>query len=412
MTLLPHVHPQSVSELTGEIKELVEANLDSVCVCGEISNCRAASSGHVYLTLKDESAQLAAVIWRSTAARLPFRLQDGLQVVAIGSVEVYAARGAYQLIISRLFPQGIGALELALRQLKEKLAAEGLFDPERKRQIPRLPQRIALVTSPQGAAVKDMLQVITRRWPAANIIIVPVAVQGDSAPVEIAAAIRFVHQIPDVEVAIVGRGGGSIEDLMAFNSEVVVRAIADCGVPVISAVGHEIDVTLADLVADRRALTPSEAGELVVPHQDDVRALLETIQERLVTGLRDKSVNARLRLDALASRPVFSKPFQRIRQLIEELDDLDERLKKGMHHRIEASKQRVIALTQSLDALSPLGVLARGYSVTFRNSTSYDSNLQRGELIRNATELVPGDELLTYLEHGRVRSRVEAIECD
>lgn len=412
MTLLPHVHPQSVSELTSEIKELVEANLDSVCVCGEISNCRAASSGHVYLTLKDESAQLAAVIWRSTAARLSFRLQDGLQAVAIGSVEVYASRGSYQLIINRLFPQGVGALELALRQLKEKLAAEGLFDLERKRPIPRLPRRIALVTSPQGAAVKDMLQVITRRWPVANIIIVPVAVQGDPAPGEIAAAMRFVHQIPGVDVAIVGRGGGSIEDLMAFNSEVVARAIADCGVPVISAVGHEIDVTLADLVADRRALTPSEAGELVVPQLDDVRALLETIQERLATGLRDKSVNARLRLDVLASRPVFSKPAQRIRQLIEELDDLDERLRKGGRYRVEASRQRVAVLAQSLDALSPLGVLARGYSVTFRSAESSDSHSQRGELVRDATELAPGDGLLTYLEHGQIRSRVESIESD
>ncbi len=410
MTLLPQVHPQSVSELTREIKDLVEANLDTVCVCGEISNCKAAGSGHVYLTLKDEGAQLAAVIWRSTAARLSFRLQDGLQVVAIGSVEVYAARGTYQLIINRVFPQGVGALELALRQLKEKLAAEGLFDADRKRPLPRLPRRIALVTSPQGAAVKDMLQVITRRWPAANIVIVPVAVQGESAPGEIAAAVRFVHQIPDVDVAIVGRGGGSIEDLMAFNSEVVVRAIADCGVPVISAVGHEIDVTIADLVADRRALTPSEAGELVVPNQDDVRALLDSVRERLITGLRDKAVTARLKLDALASRPVMAKPTQRIRQLVEELDDVDARMKKSMRHRVETARQRVAALAQSLDALSPLGVLARGYSVTFRNEAAAGDVSQRGSLVRRASELAPGDGLLTYLENGRVLSRVEAVE--
>lgn len=410
MTLLPNVQPQSVSELTHEIKELVEANLDAVCVCGEISNCKAASSGHVYLTLKDEGAQLAAVIWRTTAARLSFRLQDGLQVVAIGSVEVYAARGTYQLIINRLFPQGVGALELALRQLKEKLAAEGLFDAERKRPIPRLPRRIALVTSPQGAAVKDMLQVITRRWPAANIVIVPVAVQGESAPGEIAAAVRFVHLIPDVDVAIVGRGGGSIEDLMAFNSEVVARAIADCGVPVISAVGHEIDVTIADLVADRRALTPSEAGELVVPNQDDVRELLDSLRERLVSGLREKAVTARLRLDALASRPVFAKPTQRIREWIEEVDDLDERLKKAMRRRVDSERQRVAALAQSLDALSPLGVLARGYSVTFRNTAASGEAAHRGALVRTTDDLKPGDGLLTYLESGRVLSRVEAVE--
>lgn len=412
MTLLPQVHPQSVSELTRELKDLVEANLDTVCVCGEISNCKAASSGHVYLTLKDDSAQLASVIWRSTAARLSFHLQDGLQVIAIGSVEVYPARGTYQLIVNRLFPQGVGALELALRQLRDKLATEGLFDPERKRPLPQLPKRIALVTSPHGAAVKDMLQVITRRWPAANIVIVPVAVQGESAPGEIAAAMRFVHLIPDVDVAIVGRGGGSIEDLMAFNSEVVARAISDCGVPVISAVGHEIDVTIADLVADRRALTPSEAGELVVPNLSDVRASLESFEERLIGGLKDKAVNARVRLDAISSRPVLAKPVQRIRQLTEQTDDLDERIRKAIQRQFETARQRMAALSQSLDALSPLAVLARGYSVTFRNEATEGNDVQRGSLVRAADQLAIGDRLVTYLERGRVLSRVESVDLN
>lgn len=415
MTLLPHVQPQSVTEITHEIKELIEVNLDSVCVCGEVSNCKAASSGHMYLTLKDETAQLAAVMWRTAASRLPFRLQDGMQVVAMGAIEVYPARGSYQLIINRIFPQGVGALELALRQLKEKLAAEGLFEAERKRPIPRLPNRIALITSPQGAAVRDMLQVITRRWPSANLVIVPVAVQGANAAPEIAAALKYVHQIPGVDVVICGRGGGSLEDLWAFNEEVVARAIAACRVPVISAVGHEIDITIADLVADVRALTPSEAGELVVPNRADVLAALDSVRDRLVGGLKQRAIKARLRLDALASRPVLKNPSQRIRQLAEHLDDLDDRLKRSMNQRLEHSKQQLAALTQSLDALSPLGVLSRGYSVTFRTTDSSvdgdrENALTTRTLVRRATELQPGDQLLTYLDHGRVVSRVEQID--
>ena len=408
--MLPQVHPQSVTQLTHEIKDLIEANLDSVCVCGEISNCKAASSGHVYLTLKDETAQLAAVMWRTAASRLPFKLHDGMQVIAMGAVEVYAARGSYQLIISRVFPQGVGALELALRQLKEKLAAEGLFDPSRKRPIPRLPRRIALITSPHGAAVRDMLQVITRRWPSIDIVIVPVAVQGAAAAPEIAAALRLVHQIPDVDVVICGRGGGSLEDLWAFNEEVVVRAIAACRVPVISAVGHEIDVTLADLVADVRALTPSEAGELVVPNRDDVFGHLDDLKDRLVNGLRQRAIKARMQLDALASRPVLANPKQRIRQWIETVDELDESLKLAMQRRLETARQKVAGLAQTLDALSPLAVLARGYSVTFRTSVADDGRTERRELIRQADTLQPGDRLLTHLERGRVVSRVESVE--
>lgn len=410
MTLLPQLHPQTVSELTHELKELVEVNLDTVCVCGEISNCKAASSGHIYLTLKDEAAQLNAVMWRSAAQRLAFKLRDGLQVIAIGAIEVYAARGSYQLIINRLFPQGMGSLELALRELKEKLAAEGLFDPARKRPLPRLPRRIALVTSPHGAAVKDMLQVITRRWPAVDVVIVPVAVQGDGAAAEIAGAIRIVPQLPDVDVVIVGRGGGSTEDLMAFNSEVVARAIATCRVPVISAVGHEIDVTIADLVADRRALTPSEAGELVVPNREDVLAVLDSFQDRLVTGLKKKAVTARLKLDALASRPVLANPVQRIHHRAESLDLLDERLKMAARFRLQSARQKVVALAQSLDALSPLATLARGYSMTFQANAENGMAPERGALVRNASDLQVGDQVMTYLEQGRIVSRVESIE--
>ncbi len=413
MTLLPQVHPQSVTEITHEIKELIEANLDSVCVCGEVSNCKAASSGHVYLTLKDETAQLSAVMWRTAAGKLPFRLQDGMQVIAMGAIEVYPARGSYQLIISRLFPQGVGALELALRQLKEKLAAEGLFALERKRPIPRLPRRIALVTSPQGAAVRDMLQIITRRWPSANIVIVPVAVQGPNAAPEIAAALGYVHLIPDVDVVICGRGGGSLEDLWAFNEELVARAIVACRIPVISAVGHEIDVTIADLVADVRALTPSEAAELVVPNHADVLAALDGARGRLAEALKQRAIRARLRLDALASRPVLKNPGQRIRQLMESVDDLDDRMQRAIRQRVEHAKQNVTGIAQALDALSPLGVLARGYSLTFQTPAvefSASTPQEGRKLVRRAVDLQPGDRLLTYLQEGRVISRVEQIQ--
>ncbi|MEX2287491.1 MAG: exodeoxyribonuclease VII large subunit, partial [Planctomycetaceae bacterium] len=260
----------SVSELTRQLKDLVEVNFVHVWVLGEVSNCTRAGSGHVYFTLKDGDAQIRAVAWRSQTARWKFEIHDGLEVVVAGPIEVYPARGTYQLIVEQLIPQGVGALELAFRQLQAKLEAEGLFDPRRKRPLPAFPRRIALVTSPSGAAVRDILQVLTRRWRAVDVVIVPVKVQGEGAAREIAAALANVHRIPDVDVVIAGRGGGSLEDLWAFNEEIVARAIAACRVPVISAVGHEIDVSIADLVADCRALTPSEAAELVVPNCEDV----------------------------------------------------------------------------------------------------------------------------------------------
>ncbi|MGZ0164065.1 MAG: exodeoxyribonuclease VII large subunit [Planctomycetales bacterium] len=405
---------KSVSELTHEVKELIEGNLRTQWVGGEVSNCRPARSGHVYFTLKDDEAQISAVIWRTTAARLGFELRDGMEIVAVGRVEVYAARGSYQLIIQKAFPQGMGSLELALRQLKEKLEAAGLFAPARKRRIPPIPKRIALVTSPTSAAVKDMVQVITRRWPSAGIVVVPVAVQGPNAAPEIAAALGIVHLIPGVDVVITGRGGGSLEDLWAFNEEIVARAIANCQVPVISAVGHEIDVTIADLVADRRALTPSEAGELVVPHRAELTAGLNELRERLQNSLTQRAVNARLQLDSLASRRVFTNPLQRVRQLGEGVDDLSDRLNAAVRRRVERSKQEVSQLSASLNSLSPLGVLSRGYSVTYGCEVQSDdadepSTVQRGNIIRNASDVEVGNSVLTYLEHGQVVSRVVRI---
>lgn len=402
---MPDPSPKSVSQLTFEIKELLEGTLSTQYVAGEVSNCRPARSGHVYFTLKDEQSQIAAVMWRSSAARLGFELRDGQEIIAVGRVEVYAPRGSYQLIVQQAIPQGLGALELKLRQLKEKLAAEGLFEPARKRPIPRLPKRIALITSPTGAAVRDMLQVITRRWPNVNIVVVPVAVQGEKAAPEIAAALRNVASIPDVDVVIAGRGGGSLEDLWAFNEEIVARAIANCPIPVISAVGHEIDVSISDLVADVRALTPSEAGELVVPIQAEYFEALDEVRNRLINSLKQRAVRARTQLDGLASRRVFTNPTQRIRQLEERIDELGDRLTRAAQRRVEQSRQNIARLAGTLNSLSPLGVLSRGYSMTFQ----LDAAGERSSLLTDANIAAPGDRLLTYLNDGRVISRIEDI---
>jgi exodeoxyribonuclease VII large subunit len=306
--------------------------------------------------------------------------------------------------VEQLHPKGIGPLELAFRQLHQKLAAEGLFAPERKRALPRFPKRIALITSPTGAAVRDMIQVIIRRWPRARIIVVPVAVQGDQAAGQIAAAVCRVHTIPNVDVVICGRGGGSLEDLWAFNEEIVARAIHACRVPVVSAVGHEVDVTIADLVADRRALTPSEAAELVVPLESDVRAELEQIRQRLVLSLKQQAQRSRLRLDAIAHRRCFVRPLDRIQQLSRTLDEIEGRLKRGVRQAVETSRQQLQMLTASLNALSPLAVLDRGYSLT--------KHLPDGELIRDVARLSVGDHVSTLFANGSIVSEVRSIQAD
>jgi exodeoxyribonuclease VII large subunit len=394
----------TVSAVTFALKEVVEATFPHLWVCGEISNLMRAGSGHIYFTLKDEAAQLKAVMWRTAAQRMRFDLRDGMEVIVAGGIQVYEARGQHQIVVEQLQPKGIGPLELAFRKLQQKLAEEGLFEVERKRPLPRFPKRIALITSPSGAAVRDMIQVITRRWPKANIILVPVAVQGDQAAGQIAAALRKVHTIPDVDVVICGRGGGSLEDLWAFNEEVVARAIHACKIPVVSAVGHEVDVTIADLVADRRALTPSEAAELVVPLESDVRLELDQVRQRLVNSLKQQTQRARLRLDSVASRRCFSRPLERIQEQSHRLDDLESRLKRGMKQVVESSKQKLQAFASSLNALSPLAVLDRGYSLTKRISD--------GELIRDASTISVGDQISTLLAQGSIISEVRAIETD
>jgi exodeoxyribonuclease VII large subunit len=392
----------SVWELTSQIKDLLESSFPLVWVAGEISNFARPRSGHCYLTLKDDRAQLRAAIWRNTAARLRFDLHDGLEVVCRGHVDVYAPRGSYQLIIEEVQPKGLGALELALRQLREKLAREGLFATERKRPLPPLPQRVAVVTSPTGAAIRDFLQVLGRRWRGADVLIVPTRVQGEGAAEEIAVAIAQVNRLrPPVDCLVVTRGGGSLEDLWAFNEEVVVRAIFASDTPVISAIGHEIDVTLSDLVADVRALTPSEAAELVAPAADELAAGLRQWQRRLSTALRTRAAAARSRLEALGRHPVFRLPYRRVHELARRLDETESRMGRGIRSRLRLARQRVDAAGSRLESLSPLAVLGRGYSLTQRTAD--------GQIIRHATELTPGERITTRFAAGEATSRVEQL---
>jgi exodeoxyribonuclease VII large subunit len=392
----------TVSQFTGMVKDLLEGAFPAVWVVGEISNFSRPSSGHCYFTLKDDGAQLRAVIWRNAAQRLRFDLHDGLEVICHGAVDLYAPRGSYQLVIDQLQPKGIGALELALRKLREKLSSEGFFDPHRKRPLPRFPRRIGLVTSPTGAAVRDFLQVIKRRWLGADVLLAPVRVQGDGAAQEVAAAIRQLHALnSDIDVVVVARGGGSLEDLWAFNEEIVVRAIHGSRIPVVSAIGHEIDVTLADLVADVRALTPSEAAERVVPSAEELRHTLSQHAQRLNTQLRSRAMSARLRLESLASRRAFRRPFAMVQEAEQRLDELDSCAARAIRQKVSDGRRQIASTAAGLESLSPLGVLGRGYSLTFREAD--------GQLIRDASELQPGDCIRTRLANGEAVSRVENL---
>ncbi len=395
----------SVSDLTAQIKGLLEASFPSVWVSGEISNLARPRSGHCYLTLKDDQSQVRGAIWRNVAARLRFDLSDGMEVVCRGYIDVYAPRGSYQLIIEQIEPVGVGALELALRQLREKLGNEGLFDPGRKRPLPKFARRIAVVTSPTGAAIRDFLQVLGRRWRGADVLIVPTRVQGKGAGREIAAAIEMVNRLArPVDCLVVTRGGGSLEDLWSFNEEVVVRAIAASTVPVISGVGHEIDVTLSDLAADVRALTPSEAAELVAPDRDELTARLGQTRRRLFAALRSTAASARARLDGVAGHHVFRRPFDRVHDLGRRLDDLGNRSDRAIRTRIESARARTDAMAGQLESLSPLAVLGRGYSLTRRTAD--------GRVIRDAAELTPGDRITTRFARGEATSRVEQSGLD
>jgi exodeoxyribonuclease VII large subunit len=399
---------KTVAELTREIKGALEERFPSVWVSGQISNYRPASSGHVYLTLKDAEAQLPGVIWKTVAGRLKFEPHDGLEVIARGHIEVYPPHGKYQLIIEELQPKGLGALELAFRQLCEKLSKLGYFEPARKKPLPKFPRRLALVTSPTSAAVRDMLKILSSRWPALEVWVCPVRVQGEGAGAEIASAIRLLNRLHDsrltsIDVMIVGRGGGSMEDLWAFNEEGVARAIFESRIPIISAVGHEIDVTVADLVADCRAATPTQAAALVVPDRLEILGGLQALHVRYQDLTNNRLALARRFLDELANSRVLRFPLERIRTHEQRLDDWSDRLGRIMQHRMERSGERVQAFAARLVTLSPLNVLGRGYSLTRRENR---------EIVRSADQVSVGDRLLTLFRSGRITSRVEEISRD
>ncbi len=390
--------PWTVSELTERVKSTLESSFPKISVQGEVTDLSRPSSGHLYFTLKDPRAQIRAIIWRSTAARLPFKIANGQELICWGDVEVYAARGSYQLVIRKAMPQGMGSLQLAFEQLRQRLAAEGLFDASRKQPIPAFPRRVAFVTSPGGAAIRDFLEVAARRSPAVQIVLIPTQVQGEGAAASICRAIAAAHRIrPRLDALVVGRGGGSLEDLWCFNEESVVRAIAASTLPTVSAVGHEIDVTLSDLVADRRALTPSEAAELLVPSADELTQSLRTLQQRLLRPVQHRLQNLRDRLQAVESRTVFSRPHDGVKQLRRRLDELDMRAVRAVRNDCNRARQRLGTATASLDALSPLAVLHRGYSVT--------TDLH-GQPLRNADQVAAGDQIVTRLEQGSIQSRV------
>lgn len=395
----------TVSEITAQIKSRLESAFPRVWVSGEVSNFKRHTSGHLYMTLKDKGASLSAVVWRGKASRIKFDIENGMEVVAAGSIGLYEPRGQYQLNIDRIEPKGMGSLELALRQLREKLAAEGLFDAQYKQPIPAMPWRVALVTSPTSAAVRDMLQVFARRFGKQHILIYPVHVQGEGASGEIATAIADLNaqseQLGGIDVILVARGGGSLEDLWAFNEEPVVRAIFASRIPIISGVGHEIDVTLADLVADRRALTPTEAAEFVSPDLSAIEGNLAAWADRLTGALRQVAVSARGRLEAIATSRVFRRPTERVRRCEQMVDELSDRLTTDMRHRIEIAKGKMEKARAQLDALGPMKVLARGYSIT--------TDVETGRILRDAGMAEHGKVIRTRLARGEVRSTVNAI---
>jgi len=390
--------PLTVSQITAAIKERLETAFANVWVTGELSRVTRAASGHVYLTLKDEGAVLQAVMWRGVASALRFDLAEGMEIVARGSIDVYPPRGSYQLIISWAEPRGLGALQLAFRQLLEKLEKEGLFRDELKRPLPAFPRRIGVVTSPTGAAIRDIANVISRRFPAVELYLMPSRVQGAEAAAEIARAIDLLNRkMPDLDVLIVGRGGGSLEDLWPFNEEVVARAIRRSAIPVVSAVGHELDFSISDFAADVRAATPTEAGEIVVPDRHELRRALDQRRERLALALERMVARGRQRLDAVASRHAFRAPEAALRERAQRVDDALAHLKTAFSHRWERLSESADALGRRLEALSPLRVLGRGYSVTFG---------PEGQVLRSVETLVPGDRILSRLHRGRILSQV------
>ena len=437
----------TVSELTALVRASLEADFAEVWLEGEISNLRAPGSGHLYCTLKDQTSQIRAVIFRSAAVRLRFGLEEGLQVVVRGRLSVYEPRGEYQIILDHLEPKGRGALQLAFEQLKRRLEAEGLFDRDRKQPIPEFPKTVGIVTSPTGAAIQDLLTVLYRRCPILRVVLTPVQVQGASSAEQIAAAIQALNQLGDVDVIIVGRGGGSLEDLWSFNEEAVVRAIAASRVPIVSAVGHETDVTLADFVADVRAPTPSAAAEMVVPVLAEIVERLGMLTTRCEQAMNARCVEQRQRLDLCMARLgnirfrilqetqrvdsavvtmkeavraqlqqamartqewthalMSSSPAISVRQNLAMVPQLRARLISAVSYDLQRKSNQTHAALSRLNGLSPLAVLERGYGIL--------ETMPGGRIIRDPGEVSVGDKIVARLARGTMHCRVEEITVE
>jgi len=390
----------SVSEITALIKGNLESSYSDIWVTGEVTDFRGRKGPHAYFALKDESSQINAIIFGAGDGRLRFELQDGLKLICRGRINVYAPRGNYSLIIDpeHCEPEGIGALKLAFEQLKKKLNAEGLFDSSRKRPIPFLPRRVGIVTAPTGAAIRDMIHVLTRRCPNIEILLMPARVQGEGAKEEIAGGIEALNRIGDLDVIIVGRGGGSMEDLWAFNEEIVARAIAASKIPVVSAVGHEIDFTISDFVADMRAATPSAAAELIVPVRSELQRAIANSVERLAGGLRRVIENRRLELGRLEAR--LGDPSRRLPDLIQRVDSMRERIVYSLGVKLKHIEQHLGRLMSNLDHLSPLGVLAKGYAVVEGPD---------GSAVRSSSRLKVGDDLNIRFHEGSAQAKVKRV---
>lgn len=434
----------TVTELTTSIKVLLESSFDAVWVEGEISNLRRPGSGHLYLTLKDENSQIRAVIFRQFSKMVPFDIEDGMSVICRARLSVYQPRGEYQLIVDAIEPKGIGALQLAFEQLKARLEKEGLFDPSHKKPLPFIPRRIGVVTSPTGAAIRDILNVTKRRFSSVDILIAPVRVQGAEAPPEIIEALSDLNEIPDIEVIILARGGGSLEDLAPFNDEGVARAIFDSRIPVISAVGHEIDFTISDFVADLRAPTPSAAAELVVPMKRELIESLENLRARMIgsnrrvniafrekTSLlrerirdpRRKIADMSLGIDDITARFVvatarelegrksnvrnmeetllYMNPITYVRDKKIILENLEKSMTAGLFYYMDGLKNKVEGNMSMLDMLSPLSVLKRGYSIA--------KKLPEGGIIKESGSVTVGDDVAVKVSSGSFNAKVTEV---
>ena len=393
----------SITQVNEYIQRTMDADpmLTNIAVRGEISNYKMYPSGHHYFTLKDEGGALKCVMFKGNAIRLRFRPENGMKVIAMGKISVYPRDGAYQLYCSAMTVDGIGDLHAAFEQLKKKLEAQGLFDPAHKQKLPRYPGTIGIVTSSAGAAVHDMLRILRKRYPLTKVLLLPVRVQGAEAPPEIAAAIRYANRWNLADLLIVGRGGGSIEDLWAFNDERVACAVYESKIPVISAVGHEPDVTISDYVADLRAATPSNAAELAVPDQDALRQNLDAMSAAMVTALSRQIQGVRQHLKVLSESAALCSPTGYLGQKRKNVEILKNRLISCQSQGIERKKRRYVELAAALDAMSPLKVLTRGYAIALS---------EQGQVIRSVSQVEPGDQITVSLSDGRVSAVVDGKE--